>query len=296
MTDDYDPCDLCAAPDPVLLLRSPRLDGPLVRCWQCGLVYVGRRSQDFTFAATDARRSEALAERVGDLGIVRIEVEEAERPLRLAAEQERLAGLLPHVSGGRLLDVGCALGSFLEVAGTRFAASGVEPDPGTSAQARAAGLDVISGGIDDVTLSSGEPGFDALTMFHVIEHVDSPRRALRHARSLLAPGGVVMIETPTVDCLWFRLAPRRWRQLIPDHYFFFSRRTLEALLRRCDFQPVGYAKVGRQVSLRFLADRLRRSGVPLAAGVSAALRATGLEDRTVRVNPGDIMQIVAVAR
>jgi SAM-dependent methyltransferase len=133
-------------------------------------------------------------------------------------------------------------------------------------------------------------------MFHVIEHLDSPQRALRQARSLLRPGGVVMIETPTVDCLWFRVAPRRWRQLIPDHYFFFSRATLEALLRRCDFQPVGYAKVGRRVSLRFLADRLRRSGVPLAAGVAGGMRALGLGDRTVRVNPGDIMQVVAVAR
>ncbi|MDQ6606834.1 MAG: class I SAM-dependent methyltransferase [Actinomycetota bacterium] len=305
MSDAHSPCDLCAAPDPVLLLHSPRLDGPLVRCWQCGLVYVGRRHQDFTFVATDSPRSEALAGRVADLGIVRIEVEEAERALRLAAERERLASLLPHAAGGRLLDVGCALGSFLEVATSRFAVTGVEPDPGTSAQARAAGLEVLTGAIDDILAppgatggeaGPGAAGFDALTMFHVIEHLDSPQRALRQARSLLAPGGVLMIETPTVDCLWFRLTPRRWRQLIPDHYYFFSRATLEALLRRCDFQPVAYAKVGRRVSLRFLADRLRRSGFPLATGVSEALRLSSLGDRTVRVNPGDIMQVVAVAR
>ncbi len=296
MTDAYAPCDLCSAPDPGLLLNSPRLDGPLVRCWQCGLVYVGRRSQDFTFQAADARRSEALAGRVADLGIVRIEVEEAERPLRLAAERERLIALQRHAPGGRLLDVGCALGSFLELAASRFAAAGVEPDPGTSAQARASGLEVLTGAIDDVVAPADPPGFDALTMFHVIEHLDSPQRALRQARSLLRPGGVVMIETPTVDCLWFRTAPRRWRQLIPDHYFFFSRATLEALLRRCDFQPVAYAKVGRQVSLRFLADRLRRSEVPLAAGVANGIEALGVGDRTLRVNPGDIMQMVAVAR
>jgi SAM-dependent methyltransferase len=294
MPDEYAACDLCAAPEPVLLLHSARLDGPLVRCWQCGLVYVGRRREDFTFLATDARRSEALAGRVAELGIVRVEVEEAERPLRLAAERERLTALVRHAPAGRLLDVGCALGSFLEVAASRFDASGVEPDPGTSAQARKSGLAVMTGAIDDVVAPA--PGFDALTMFHVIEHLDSPQRALRQARSLLRPGGVVMIETPTVDCLWFRAARPRWRQLIPDHYFFFSRATLEALLRRCDFQPVGYAKVGRRVSLRFLADRLRRSGVPLASGVAGGLEALGLGDRTVRVNPGDIMQVVGVAR
>jgi 2-polyprenyl-3-methyl-5-hydroxy-6-metoxy-1,4-benzoquinol methylase len=294
MPDAYAPCDLCGAPHPALLLHSPRLDGPLVRCRRCGLVYVGRRSQDFTFVAADAGRTEALADRVADLGIVRVDVEEAERPWRLAAERERLDALLGHVAGGRLLDVGCSLGSFLEVASARFSAVGVEPDPGTSAQARATGLEVVTGAIDDVTAPRG--GFDALTMFHVIEHLDSPARALAAARELVRPGGVVMIETPTVDCVWFRVAPGRWRQLIPDHYFFFSRATLVALLERCGFDPVAYAKVGRQVSLRFLADRLRRSGVPLASGVSTVMRASGLEDRTVRINPGDIMQVVAVAR
>ena len=37
-------CDLCDAGDPRHVLDSPRLDGPLVRCRNCGLVYVGTRS------------------------------------------------------------------------------------------------------------------------------------------------------------------------------------------------------------------------------------------------------------
>jgi hypothetical protein len=150
--------------------------------------------------------------------------------------------------------------------------------------------------IDDAVPPPGAPGFDALTMFRMLEHVDSPRRALGRARSLLRPGGVAMIESPAVDWVWFRVVPQRWRQLIPDHYFLLLRDTLEALLRRCDLQPVGYANVGREVSLRFLADRLRRSGVPLASGLAGGVRALGIGDRTVRVNPGDIMQVVAIAR
>jgi 2-polyprenyl-3-methyl-5-hydroxy-6-metoxy-1,4-benzoquinol methylase len=288
-------CDLCGASDAAHLLDSERLDGPLVRCRRCGLVYVGLRSSDYTFAGSDANRSDALAERVAALGLVRHDVEDAERPNRIAADRERLERLRRHVPSGRLLDVGAATGTFLEVAGAAFHdARGVEPDPITSAQARAAGHAVSTGTLDDLARPDG--GFDAITMLHVIEHLDSPRTALERVHDLLRPGGAVLIETPTTDCVWFRFEPmrRRWRQLIPDHYYFFSRATLAALLERSGLQPIEHAKVGRSVSLRFAADRARRSGLPLAAALPPALRILRIEDRTLRINPGDIMSVVAL--
>jgi 2-polyprenyl-3-methyl-5-hydroxy-6-metoxy-1,4-benzoquinol methylase len=255
-------------------------------------VYVGRRASNFTFAGHDDARSRALARRVEDLGLVRHDVEDAERPWRLEADRERLGRVVRHVGHGRLLDVGSANGTFLTVAGHRFDASGVEPEPGTSQRSRAAGLDVVTGTLEDVERPPG--GFAAVTMFHVIEHLDSPRRALQRAHELLAANGVVVIETPTVDNLWFRFAPAHWRQLIPDHYFFFSRETLYELLRRTGYGPLEHEKVGRRVSLRFLADRARRAGLPGSRPLERALKRTRLEDTTIRVNPGDIMSVVGV--
>ncbi len=287
----YDPCDLCGADDPGPVLESPRLDGPLVRCRRCGLLYVGRRRSDFTFVERDDVRNAALHDRVAALGIVRQDVEEAEAPLRVQADRARLALLREHTAGGTLLDVGCSTGSFLQVAATAFTVTGVEPDPGTSELARARGLDVVTGTLREVQPPEG--GFDAITLFHVIEHVPSPMAELREVRRLLRPGGTVLIETPRADALLFRVAKPRWRQLIPDHYFFFTERTLAEALRQAGLQPVAMTKVGRRVSLRFLADRLRRSGIPLAAPLARAVQTAGLEDRTVRVTPGDIMAAVA---
>jgi 2-polyprenyl-3-methyl-5-hydroxy-6-metoxy-1,4-benzoquinol methylase len=258
-------------------------------------VYVGRRTSDFTFARADPGRSEALAVQVAELGIVRAEVEEAERPWRREAERERLVRVRRHAAdGGRLLDVGCSLGTFVEVAREMFDALGVEPDQATASQARDRGLPVLTGTLETIVAPPG--GFDVVTMFHVLEHLSSPRAALARVHALLAPGGIAVVETPTVDSLWFRAAPRCWRQLIPDHYFFFSRASLERLLRESSMQPVAFAKVGRRASLRFVADRLRRSGVPLTAGVPRLLERAGVADRAVYVNPGDIMSVVARAR
>jgi 2-polyprenyl-3-methyl-5-hydroxy-6-metoxy-1,4-benzoquinol methylase len=289
-------CDICGAGNPEVLLRSARLDGPLVRCRVCELVYVGRRESDFTFRDSDAERSHALATRVAELQIVQPEVDEAEHAWRMEAEQARLARLRAVLPAGRLLDVGSSTGTFLSVARSSFDVSGVEPDPSTSAQAQAKGLDVVAATLEEVSPPRG--GFDAVTMFHVIEHLDAPREAAERVRELVRPGGIVLIETPTVDCLWFRFAfaRPRWRQLIPDHYFFFSRQTLERLLRQCGFDPIGYEKVGRRASLRFVADRLRRSGVPLTAPLPDLLARMGLADRSVYLNPGDIMSVVARAR
>ena len=110
-------CDLCGSSDPIHLLDSPRLDGPLVRCRRCGLVYVGQRGGDFTFAdGADADRSMALADRVAALGIVDHAVEDAEFPHRQDADRERVRRLRQYASGGTLLDVGAATGALLEVA------------------------------------------------------------------------------------------------------------------------------------------------------------------------------------
>jgi 2-polyprenyl-3-methyl-5-hydroxy-6-metoxy-1,4-benzoquinol methylase len=289
----YAACDLCGTGDPEHLLDSPRLDGPLVRCRNCGLVYVGTRRSDFTFAAgADEQRSQELAAKVATLKLVDHQIEDAERPLRIRADEERLQRLLRHVeTRDRLLDVGAATGTFLTVALDDFRdAVGIEPDPITSAQARAAGLNVGTGTLADVE----QRGFDAITMLHVIEHLDSPHEAVRRVAGLLHPGGAVLIETPTVDNVWFRLAPRRWRQLIPDHYFFFSRATLERLLRESGLEPVEYQTVGRRVSARFAADRLRRAGLPGSKALQRTLTTLHAEERTIRINPGDIMSVVAV--
>jgi hypothetical protein len=78
--------------------------------------------------------------------------------------------------------------------------------------------------------------FDAVVMLDVIEHLDRPAEMLRLLASLIRPNGVIMISTGDWSSAVARVMGRRWRLMTPpQHLFFFSRRTLAAMLERTGF-------------------------------------------------------------
>src|SRR5262249_14202081 len=127
-------------------------------------------------------------------------------------------------SSGKLLEIGCARGDFLRVARDSFDVSGVEPNPELAdAASRVAPV------YRDVIERTPWTDFDIAASFHVIEHVNSPRSFIHAAAERLKAGGLLVVETPNIDSLPFHLLKRRWRQFIPEHYFFFTPRTITRL-------------------------------------------------------------------
>jgi len=280
------PCDLCGADDPRFVLNSPLLDGPLVECSRCGLRYVGSRHSQLTFGGAAAA---GVVERVRAANAAFL-------PLRLE-EEERLAGLNARWrldlirefrSGGRLLEVGCARGDFLSAAASSFEVFGVEPNPElaeSAARSAAVHRDVI----ETLPLRN----FDVAASFHVIEHVDSPKQFVHAIRDRLKPGGLLVLETPDIDSLPFRILKARWRQFIPEHYFFFDRRTMTKLLVDAGFQVERTMRVGKHASAGLVLNRLSRYWRPLRYAESAAAK-VGLSSLTIRLNPLDILLVFAV--
>ncbi|MGQ9657379.1 MAG: class I SAM-dependent methyltransferase [Fimbriimonadales bacterium] len=147
---------------------------------------------------------------------------------------------LPKRPKGRLLDVGCGNGDFLQLAQRAgWQAVGVEPDPKAVAIARARGLTVHHGGLE--TLSAESETYDGITMNHVIEHVHDPRTTLTHCYRLLKPGGWLWLETPNLDAQGHARYGENWVGLdIPRHLVVFTDRALRQLLKE-----VGFARVER---------------------------------------------------
>jgi SAM-dependent methyltransferase len=167
----------------------------------------------------------------------------------LAFYAENLAWIEQRMTPGRVLDVGCAFGNFLKLAGDRgWTPSGVELSPYSSASARKAwGFEIFTGHLHDCPFDAGS--FDLVTFWDVIEHVALPRADLDKARSLLKTGGYLLLATDDAEGLIATLGSLLYRGTFglfryPVRKFFirynscyFTVATLSSLLERCGFAP-----------------------------------------------------------
>jgi 2-polyprenyl-3-methyl-5-hydroxy-6-metoxy-1,4-benzoquinol methylase len=135
----------------------------------------------------------------------------------------------------RYLDVGCGDGRYLDAMAKRGVPAsqlyGLELDPAIVERVRERGYQVFCERVEST--ERFEPGsFDLITMFHVVEHLASPREVVEKLASLLAPGGVLALETPNIDSLDARLfADGTWGGFhIPRHWHLFRPSTLTRLL------------------------------------------------------------------
>lgn len=164
---------------------------------------------------------------------------------------------------GRLLDVGAAYGYFVKAAcEAGWRASGIELAADVAREgSRLAQAEILAG---DFLTAPLAPGFDVITMFDVIEHVRDPLAWLARARALLAPGGLLVIETGDVASAWARLLGRHWYFLDPpQHLWYFTGDGLAALLARAGFRaPAERWRSGRWVSLANVAFKLARLAPP----------------------------------
>lgn len=217
-------CNVCGGIQarPFLACRTHML----VTCAGCGLVYTAAR-------VGAAELAEMYAHRYPPEAFL------PQRARKLAKAHRELAALERLTTGRRILDVGTSYGFFLVAARQRgWETAGVEiaPEPAEYAR-RTYGLDVRTGTLDTVGL---EPeSFDVVTIRHVLEHVPDPLGMLYQARTLVRPGGLVLVAVPNLASLAFRLNGRYWWWIDPPtHLYYFTPRTLRALLERAGLQVV----------------------------------------------------------
>jgi 2-polyprenyl-3-methyl-5-hydroxy-6-metoxy-1,4-benzoquinol methylase len=247
--------------------------GPIVKCLRCGLVYQSPiPSSGEIVDAYD--------------GVVDQRYEE-ERSGRLETFTRDLADVHRHERSGRLLDVGCHLGLFLDVARRAgWDVAGVEPSRWSVERARERGLDVRHGTLE--TVEFPPESFDVITMWDVVEHLADPLAELRRMHGLLRPDGLLALSTMNVDALFPRLAGRRWPWYMQMHLVYFSRRTLHNMLAKAGFRVVEMTAHKRVVRLSYLVSRIEPYCSPAYRVLDRLVRLTGQGDRLVAVDLGDI--------
>lgn len=137
---------------------------------------------------------------------------------------------LPYFEGRKnVVDLGCGRGEFLSLLREHgVAARGIEYSEELVAYCRRAGLDVVRADIYEFLTEAPELSLDGIFCSQVVEHLEPARvpELIRLAHSRLAPGGVLVVETPNPECLaifatHFYLDPTHQRPVPPALLAFY---------------------------------------------------------------------------
>jgi SAM-dependent methyltransferase len=144
---------------------------------------------------------------------------------------------------GRLLDVGAGRGRFVaEARAAGWDADGIEPSLRGVEGARTLGVELARAGIEDAAVRARS--LDAVTLWHVLEHLDAPGPALERIAAWLRPGGLLLVGVPNLGSVQAWLGGARWYHLdVPRHRTHFTVDGLHALLRASGLEPVSTTHV-----------------------------------------------------
>jgi len=296
-------CNLCGADDTALIYteRDRWLGLPgsfrLVRCRRCGLAYLNPRpapeDMAFYYPATYGPHSTVPEDEASLLSYLNHARKYGKRTAVIRSARPQ---------GGRLLDIGCATGSFLHVMGQSgsWEVCGVEPNADAAHYARDRfGLDVVEGTLRDARCSDAR--FDVVTMWDVIEHLHDPRSTLLEIHRILKPRGMLVISTPNLSSWDAAFFGRHWtgldapRHLRSTQYWLdeharsdktkklvlailssrFSRAIAHPYLVLSDF--VGRASAMTMIGTKVATTQTHSAGRPRASSLGSGTEAIGTQ-------------------
>jgi 2-polyprenyl-3-methyl-5-hydroxy-6-metoxy-1,4-benzoquinol methylase len=251
---------------------------PIQQCEDCGLGQADPNGFDpgsyYTADYFNGQRSDGYADYLGAEPVLRKEF------ARTAAFIRKF------VPSGRLLDIGCAYGFFLQEARAHYDVAGIELAAEAGEHCRRNGLNVVTGAADAPTLARlGQ--FDVIALFDVIEHLPEPDEVLALAARHLKPGGIMVITTGDFASLAARVMGPKWRLMTPpQHLWFFTRESICQMAESVGIRMVDFAHPAKIVPLSLIAFQVRRM-----LGLRAAPAASG-GGIGVPVNLFDAMRVV----
>jgi 2-polyprenyl-3-methyl-5-hydroxy-6-metoxy-1,4-benzoquinol methylase len=140
---------------------------------------------------------------------------------------------------GRLLDIGCGMGYFLNACRTDgYHVEGVDiSDDSASYVRETLNIPVMTGPVE--SLHYGSESIDIITMWHFLEHADDPRVYLKKAWEWLKPDGLLVVDVPNYEGTDARKTWNNWTGWsLPYHLYHFTEKTLCDMLSKHGFKTI----------------------------------------------------------
>jgi 2-polyprenyl-3-methyl-5-hydroxy-6-metoxy-1,4-benzoquinol methylase len=184
---------------------------------------------------------------------------------------------------GRVLDVGCGRGLLLQEFRRRgWEVQGTELSEEAANHARQVlKLPVETGSLETIGFPANH--FDAVTLWHVLEHVTEPSALLSEINRILKPGGVLLVSVPNFGSFEARCFQDKWFHLdVPRHVTHFTQTMLRKALGQTGFQDRHWSGFAPEYdAFSFVQSALNRCGLrhnllyDLLRGKRAKVLATG---------------------
>ena len=253
--------------------------GQIVKCRKCGLVYTDPRlkSEYVYWQYQTAIDLVYLAEKKG----------------RRLTFTHSLNGIEKMVPEGKLLDVGCYTGFFLEVARERgWQVCGVEPSSWASQYARdTLKLDVKTTALEQASFHKKQ--FDVITLWDTLEHLTDPVSTLKEAHRVLKDEGLICASTMNINSLFARILGRRWPHFMLMHMYYYSPDTLAKLFARCGFKITSIHSHKRILRTSYLIGKFSHFSSKISNALALFSRKLGMDDFPVTIDFGDLITIYA---
>ena len=156
-------------------------------------------------------------------------------------------------NGGKLLEVGCAYGFFLQEAKPYYDVYGFEIAQAAVDFCRRSGLDHVKQGVITEEFLQQHGPFDAIVMLDVIEHIDDVDTTTAILTKHLVPGGIFLVTTGDWSSLPAKITGEKWRLMTPPlHLWFFTPKSLTAMLDRCGLSTINISHPWKLVPLELI--------------------------------------------
>lgn len=281
-------CNLCNSAADKIFIKN---NNCFYRCRECGLEFIFPEPDDKeTYAIYDKNYYQPWGLESGENITERMKHDTFRDKLDLIEGFSK--------TGGKILDIGCATGFFLDVAKERgWDVYGVELSEYSSGIAgkRLGGERIVTGSLEQAAYD--DRMFDVVAMTDLIEHVKDSRLLVGEVARILKPGGIIAVTTPDPASLSCRMLGRHWPHYKPEHLRYFTADSLELLLEPYGFKTLYKKPASKIMTFGYLAQQLRSYPMPVvtpAVTLAAAILPSKLLQLRFRIYSGELFMIAGL--